>query len=198
MSNTSIPHAEEIKNDSKLFQEETNPALAEPILGDPFSVTEITAPSRPAIPGKNYKKNTHENITIAEKIVSKITLYNLNDRKIINEKFRGINVVNTGKTLKTISGVKLFRLEYGNNVNNQEFGTYIYMAEWVGGGINGTTIDVTERVMREMNKIEEQDQQNQMKENRRRNGGKKTKKRKMKSKMKSKRKKRKTIRNKKK
>ena len=186
MNKNKIPVATRVKTASNIFQEETNPALAQPILGDPFSVTRI-APSRPAIRGQNYNKDTK---------IPKITLYNPNDRRVKNEKFRGIDVIDTGKTLNTMAGVKLFRLEYGKNVNNQKFGTYIYMAEWVGGGINGTTLHVTERVMLEMNKIEGEDQLSQMNASRR-NGGKKTKKRKVK-KNKNKRKKRKTIRNKKK
>ncbi len=189
--NNKIPIATKFVNASNFFKQQTGAEEATPITGDPFSVVERTAQSRPAIRGKNYNKNTK--IPIAEKVVSKITLYNSNDSRIKNVKFRGIDVIDTGKTLKTMSGVKLFRLEYGNNVNNQEFGTYIYMAEWVGGGIDGTTIDVTEKVVREMNELEEQDQMNQINPNR--NGGKKTKKRKVK-KNKNKRKKRKTIRRK--
>ena len=192
--NNKTPVAKEILSPSKRFQKITGAKEATPITGDPLSVTEKSANSRLAIPGKNYRNNMYPNIPIAEKIVSKITLYNSNDSTIKNVKFRGIDVIDTGKTLKTMSGVKLFRLEYGNNVNNQEFGTYIYMAEWVGGGIDGTTIDVTEAVAKEMSEIEEQDQLNQMKKNRR-NGGKKTKKRKVK-KNKNKRKKRKTIKRK--
>ena len=143
--NNKIPIAEKIESASNFFKQQTGAEEATPITGDPFSVVERTAQSRPAIRGKNYNKNTK--FTIAEKVVSKITLYNSNDRRIINEKFRGIDVIDTGKTLKTMSGVKLFRLEYGNNVNNQEFGTYIYMAEWVPGGIDGTTIDIIEDVI---------------------------------------------------
>lgn len=81
--------------------------------------------------------------------------------------------------------MKLFRLEYGNNVNNQEFGTYIYMAEWVGGGINGTTLDIPERVMREMNKIEDQDQMNLINANRRNGGNRKNKRKTRKNKKKT-------------
>ena len=194
MNKNKTPIARRFLSLSNRFKQKTGAQEAELITGDPFSVTEISAISRPAIPGKNYENNMYNNIPKAERIVSKITLYNPNDRRVKNEKFTGIKLVNTGKTLKKMPGVKLFRLEYGNNVNNQEFGTYIYMAEWVPGVKDGTTIDVTEDVAKEMSEIEEEDQLNQMNENRRRNGGKKTKKRKMKSK----RKKRKTIRNKKK
>ena len=190
--NNKTPVAKEILSPSKRFQKITGAKEATPITGDPLSVTEKNANSRLAIPGKNYRNNMYLNIPIAEKIVSKITLYNPNDSRIKNEKFSGIDVIDTGKTLKTMSGVKLFRLEYGKNVNNQEFGTYIYMAEWVGGGLDGITIDVTEKVVREMNKLEEQDDLMQRSANRR-NGGKKTKKRKVK---KNKRKKRKTIKRK--
>ena len=192
MTKNNIPVAKEILSPSKRFQKITGAQTAELITGDPRAITERNATSRPAIPGNNYPNNMYKNISQAEKLVSKITLYNSNDSTIKNVKFRGIDVIDTGKTLKTMSGVKLFRLEYGNNVNNQEFGTYIYMAEWVGGGIDGTTIDVTEKVVREMNKLEEQDQLNQINASRR-NGGKKTKKRKIK---KNKRKKRKTIKRK--
>tara|TARA_X000000950_G_C13912524_1_gene659551 strand:+ start:3110 stop:3676 length:567 start_codon:yes stop_codon:yes gene_type:complete len=188
MTKNNIPIARRYLTPSNIFQENTGAEEATPIKGDPLSVTEKYANSRPAVPGKNYKIKRHKNIP-------KITLYNPNDRRVKNEKFRGIDVIDTGKTLNTLAGVmKLFRLEYGNNVNNQEFGTYIYMAEWVPG--DGTTIDVTEHLAEEMSKIEGQDQLNQMNASRR-NGGKKTKKRKVK-KNKNKRKKRKTIRNKKK
>lgn len=196
MTKNNIPIARKVVSSSNLFKKKTGAQEATPITGDPFSVVERTAQSRPAIRGKNYNKNT--NIPIAEKVVSKITLYNPNDSRVKNVKFRGIELIDTGKTLKTMPGVKLFRLEYGNNgnngnnVNNQEFGTYIYMAEWVSGVKDGITIDVSEKVVREMNKLEEQDQLNQMNANRR-NGGKKTKKRKIK---KNKRKKRKTIKRK--
>ena len=72
----------------QIFLKKTGAQEATPITGDPFSVVEINAQSRPAIRGKNYNKNTK--IPIAEKIVSKIALYNSNDRRIINEKFRGM------------------------------------------------------------------------------------------------------------
>lgn len=193
MTKNNIPIARRFLSLSNRFKQKTGAEEAQPFTGDPLSVT-ASAKSRPAIPGQNYKNNMYNNIQVAKKIVSKITLYNPNDTRVINGKFTGIKVVSTGKTLKKLPGVKLFRLEYGNNVNNQKFGTYIYMAEWVPGVKDGITIDVTEDVAKEMSKIEEEDQRNQMNENRRRNGGKKTKKRKMKSK----RKKRKTIRNKKK
>ena len=198
MTKNNIPIARRYLTPSNRFQQSTGAQKAELITGDPLLVTERSATSRTAIPGINYINTMYPNIPIAEKIVSKITLYNPNDRRVKNEKFSGIDVIDTGKTLKTMPGVKLFRLEYGNNgnngnnVNNQEFGTYIYMAEWVSGVKDGITIDVTEKVVREMNKLEEQDQLNQMNANRR-NGGKKTKKRKIK---KNKRKKRKTIKRK--
>ena len=185
MNKTIIPHAYQIINFLELFQNETKPTLAVPILGDPRVVTERSAANvRRAVRGENYNKNTK--IPRAEKIVSKITLYNSNDGRI-KKKFRdrGINVIDTGKTLTTISGVKLFRLEYGYNVNNQEFGTYIYMAEWVGGGINGITLDITERVMREMNEIEDQDQMVLMSAGRRNGGNRKNKRKTRKNKRKT-------------
>ncbi len=191
MTKNNIPIARKVVSSSNRFQKITGAEKAELIKGDPLSVTGRYANSRTAVPGNNYPNNMYTNIPIAEKVVSKITLYNSNDSRIKNVKFRGIKVIDTGKTLKTISGVKLFRLEYGKNVNNEEFGTYIYMAEWVAGGLDGITFDVTEKVVREMNKLEEQDQLNQMNPN----GGKKTKKRKVK-KNKNKRKKRKTIKRK--
>tara|TARA_B100000963_G_C22617073_1_gene667930 strand:+ start:1084 stop:1674 length:591 start_codon:yes stop_codon:yes gene_type:complete len=192
-----IPLAEEIKNVSNIFKKETNAVVGERINGDPHLITERQATNvRQAERGKNFNKKM-KNITTAEKIVSKITLYNSNDSRIKNVKFRGINLINTGKELKTISGVKLFRLVYPDNVNNEEYGTYIYMADWIGGGINGTTIPIGDKVAKEISKIEEQDQMNLMNENRtnRTNGGKKTRKRKVKN-NKNKKNKKKTIKNK--
>ena len=53
--NNKIPIATKFENASNFFKKKTGAQEATPITGDPFSVVEINAQSRPAIRGKKLQ-----------------------------------------------------------------------------------------------------------------------------------------------
>lgn len=112
-------------------------------------------------------------------------------------KFENMTLVDTGRTLTTIPGAKMFRVE--NEDENAGIGTYHFFCDWVGGGKNGHKLPITYETHKEINRIESKNQEDLVASARsldRRGGKKQVKKRRNNKTIKKKRsKKSKTVRN---
>lgn len=87
-----------------------------------------------------------------------------------NTKFKNMKLVDTGRTLTSIPGVKMFRVV--NEDENADIETYQYFCDWVGGGRNGHKIQITYETYLKINQLEIQDQLDLMRSSSTRGGGK--------------------------